>query len=103
MKLDEYTEKGEIIGESIIKAMQGLVEDTTGVVSVEYLIQMKQVEPSFVVMHLQLGKWVESLSNDQYLRLLKAVDGRDVVDANLAIGIHKYVDIYEKTDCRRII
>jgi hypothetical protein len=64
--------------------------DSAGVRRLETLVREKRVSPP-VVERLLLGRWVEPLSPDEFLHLLKTLAGPDLADAMTVVEIsHKW-------------
>jgi len=80
-RLDELTAHANVTGEAIVSATGYLGGDAAGVRRVEALLSKKRADPAFAARTLACGGWINSLSPDEYLRLLKAIAGRDLEHA----------------------
>jgi hypothetical protein len=80
-RLDELTAHANVTGEAIVSATGYLGGDAAGVGRVEALLFQKRVDPAFAARTLACGGWINSLSPDEYLRLLMAIAGRDLEHA----------------------
>ena len=86
-RLDELVEAATISGEAIVSATGYLGGDVAGVRRVEALLHQERVDPDFTVRVLSCGGWIDSLSSDEYLRLLSAIAGPKFEHAAAVIDI----------------
>ena len=84
-RLDELTEAGQVMAEAIVSATGYLGGDMAGVKRMEMLIRGGRVDPVFVERVLSCGGWINSLSPNEYLRLLKAIVGPEMNNAPVVI------------------
>jgi hypothetical protein len=80
-RLDELTAHASVTGDAIVSATGYLDGDAAGVGRVEALLFQKRADPAFAARTLACGGWINSLSPDEYLRLLKAIAGPDLEHA----------------------
>ncbi len=74
-RLDELVYTGRVTAEAIVNATGYLSGDFAGVKRVEKLLQEKRVDPVYVEKVLSGGGWINSLTSEEYLRLLRAIAG----------------------------
>lgn len=79
--LDEVTKQGEVRAEAIVYATQKLGGDLQGVNCMVRLIRDERVDPKFVEYVLEWGRWLAPLNSDEYLCLLEAIAGPDLINA----------------------
>lgn len=84
-RLDELIIARKVIPEAIVTATGYLGGDLAGVKRMERLIQEKRVDPVFVEQELICGGWIDSLSPEEFLRLLKAITGQKLGNVALVI------------------
>ena len=84
-RLDELTASNQVTAEAIVNVTRYLGGDLVGVKRMEKLIRENRVNPIFVVQVLKCGRWIDSLSPDEYLRLLKVIAGSDLEHAAAVI------------------
>jgi hypothetical protein len=84
-RLDELTEANQVSAEAIVCATRCLGGDLAGVKRMEKLIREERVNPIYVEQVLRCGRWINSLSPDEYLCLLKVIAGSNL--ENLAAVI----------------
>jgi hypothetical protein len=74
-RLDHLAEQNSISGEAIVLATSMLKANAAAVDRVKKQIQESRVDPEYVAGRLQLGRWLEVLSPNEFLELLKAIAG----------------------------
>jgi hypothetical protein len=79
------TQSDQIRAEVIVLATQKLGGDLVGVKRIVRLIQEKRADPVYVEYVLEHGRWIDSLSSDEYLCLLKAIAGSSLENASAVI------------------
>jgi len=84
-RLDELTEARQVTPEAILYATRYLDGDFAGVKRMEKLIREERVHAVFVEQELKCGGWINSLSPDEYLRLIKVVAGSELENAAVVI------------------
>ena len=84
-RLDELTGARKVTPEATVRATGYLGGDLPGVKRMETLIQEKLVDPVFVERVLVCGGWIDSLTSDEYLRLLKAIADPNLKNAGMVI------------------
>lgn len=84
-RLDELTQERRVTAEAIVRATGHLGGDSAGIQRVETLISEKRVNPVDVERTLVCWGFIDSLSPEEYLRLLKAIAGPDLENAVAAI------------------
>lgn len=84
-RLYELTGARKVTPEAIVRATGYLGGDLPGVKRMETLIHEKLVDPVFVERQLVYGRWIDPLSSDEYLRLLKAIAGSNLENAAAVI------------------
>ncbi|MEQ9623415.1 hypothetical protein [Coleofasciculus chthonoplastes] len=84
-RLDELTESNQVTAEAIVYSTAYIGGNLVGVKRMEKLIRENRVNPSFVAQVLKCGRWIDSLSPDEYLRLLKVIAVSDLEHAAAVI------------------
>ncbi len=74
-QLDHLSEQNAVSGEAIVLATSMLKANAAAVDRVKKQIQEGRVDPEYVAGRLQLGRWLEGLSPNEFLELLKAITG----------------------------
>jgi hypothetical protein len=84
--LDELVEARNVTDEAIVRATGLMGGDSPGVNRLKILVREKRVSPS-VVERLLFGRWVEPLSPDVFLQLLKTLADPDLVNAMVVVEL----------------
>ncbi|MEC4680284.1 MAG: ATP-binding protein, partial [Nitrospirota bacterium] len=74
-RLDQLTDQNAVSGEAIILATSTFTASAAAVNRVQKQIQAGRVEPKYVAGALQIRRWLEGLTADEFLELLKAIAG----------------------------
>jgi hypothetical protein len=97
-RLDELLEARNVTDVAIARATGLLGGDPGGVNRIEVLVGENRVSPS-VVERLLVGRWVEPLSPDEFLHLLKTLAGVDLVNAMVVVELsHKWAYLKKPID-----
>jgi hypothetical protein len=91
--LDELVEARNVTDEAIVRATGLMGGDSAGVNRLKILVREKRVSPS-VVERLLFGRWVEPLSPDVFLQLLKTLADPDLVNAMVVVELsHRWAHL----------
>ncbi|MBI2998362.1 MAG: ATP-binding protein [Deltaproteobacteria bacterium] len=74
-RLDELALAKQVTAEAIAGATRYLAADLAGIRRMEILLQEKRVDPVYVERTLLCGGWIDQLSSDEYVRILRAIAG----------------------------
>jgi len=85
-RLDYLADEGHVTGEAIVNATQSLGGDSAGIDRIEKLISRGKVNPDYAAQVLDCGGWLDTLTQDECLRLLKAIASSDLAHANATVG-----------------
>lgn len=77
-RLDELTSRREVSGRTIVNATSSFPPDEGALRRVAALLADGRVEPEVAATALSGGRWVEPLTDAQFLGLLKAIAGPDL-------------------------
>ncbi|HRX00574.1 MAG TPA: hypothetical protein P5280_13860, partial [Cyclobacteriaceae bacterium] len=77
-RLDTLVDEGLISPEIIIQSTRYFQGNLAGVNRAEKLITEKRIDPINVVRTLGMGGWISTLSDDEFLQLLKAIAGTEI-------------------------
>jgi len=94
-RLDELVEEGRVTGMAIVAATSSVPADGAAVRRTARLIQEGRVDPTAAEAMLSAGGWIRVLTPDEYLRLLRAIAGRELKHAAAVIdflGMWLHVD-----------
>jgi len=86
-RLDELVKGGSIHAEAIVRTTAYLGGDLVNVQRIEKLIQAGRIEPMFISHELRGRGWLEALSQEEFLYLLKAIAGPELKNAMAAIEL----------------
>jgi hypothetical protein len=86
-RLDRLAELAEVKAEAIVLATRRLGGGLRGVERLVNLIQQKQVNPVNVAIQLEVGGWIKSLAQGEFLQLLQAIAGLEMENAAAAIDL----------------
>jgi hypothetical protein len=84
-RLDELTSRREVSGRTLVSATASVPADAVALRRVATLLAEGRVDPEFTARALSGGRWVEPLTDAQFLSLLEAIAGKDLHHAVAAV------------------
>lgn len=95
-RLDQLAEQNAVSGESIILSTNMLQASAAAVNRVRDQIKASRVDPQFVAGTLQIGRWLQGLTEDEFLELARAIAGPSFEYAGSVVRL---LGVWEHSKC----